>query len=214
MIWAIRLSSNKPPVMIRAGSLALATPISGTCGASTRRAGSDSRCCGAVPPAAVRALRRQFLTPSQVFFLRTDAASCDSGGVLPAATLQGLFQRRAGPWSGQRTMLPITAHRRVRLASTGADGLSARWRIRSCRAGWRPGWRITRSWTPSRCRPMSSASSAPIWSAESWRTASRGRGVRTVLRNFSSHFRVKAAAYARHAPPNAWQRRRHIWSTR
>jgi len=73
---------------------------------------------------AVRALRRKFLTPSRVLFLLTDAASCDSGAVLPAATLQGLVQRRAGPWSGQRAMSPITAHRSVRPGSTGADALS------------------------------------------------------------------------------------------
>jgi len=85
--------------------------------------------------AASRSPRRKIPTPGRVLFLLTVAGSCASGVVLPAATLQGLVQRRAGPWSGQRVMLPITAHRSVRLGSTGADALSARWRIRSCRVG-------------------------------------------------------------------------------
>ena len=84
---------------------------------------------------AVRSPRQRIPTPGRVLFLRADAASCDSGVVLPATTLQGLFQRRAGPWSGQRVLSPITAHQCVRRASTGADALSARWRIKWCRAG-------------------------------------------------------------------------------
>jgi len=68
-----------------------------------------------------------------VLFLLTVAGSCASGVVLPAATLQGLVQRRAGPWSGQRVKSPTTAQRCVRLAFIDADALSARW-LR--RRGW------------------------------------------------------------------------------
>jgi len=57
--------------------------------------------------------------------------------VLPAATLQGLVQRRAGPWSGQRVKSPTTAQRCVRLAFIDADALSARW---PRRRGWLATW--------------------------------------------------------------------------